>query len=299
MPDPSFSETHSRLTAQPHSVLIPTANPERAFQYLQLGARIARCYGSELLLLYVERDDEVKASEVITGIEGETQEVLEDVYEQAVPFDVPTRWMKLRAKDVAEGIVFVAQAPHIEYLIMGWRGDEKGGKTVIGQNIDGMIREADSHAVIMQEGDLREGERILVPTANPELAPLALAIASLVRGGKGPPITILYISPVELKGEDKERVRSDLLSCTEKTEGELAPLIGERSQFEVDFAAWEEPMKGLVEQSAHYDRIIIEASQDETMRKVMYGGRPAELARETRCPLLFVRPRGRGGKFGM
>lgn len=299
MSGPASNETEDQLTTRPHSVLIPIANPERARQYLQLAARIASCYHSELVLLYIERDEKVKASEVIADIEGEALKVLEEVSKQVDNFDIPVRRLKLKAADVAEGIVFAAQDPHIDYLVMGWRGDEEGGRTVIGQNVGGMIREADTHAIIMQEGELREGELVLVPTANLEMAPLALAVASLVRGGEGPPVTILFISPAELKKEDEERIRLNILSFIEKVEEELASLIGGISQFEVDFAAWEEPVKGLLEQSARYDHIIIEAGQDETMRKVMYGARPVELAKETGCPLIFVRPRRVGAKFGV
>ena len=154
----------------PHSVLIPVANPETASQYIYLGARIAEKQGSILMLLHVEHPSSQHSSEETSKSKGQAHATLAQARSHAAPYDVPVQMASRAAPNVAEGIIRASQDPDVGYLIMGWRGDIPGGETMIGSNIDDMVRESNSHTIVMQRDVPREGERLLVPVANPHAA---------------------------------------------------------------------------------------------------------------------------------
>ena len=277
------------MVEHPRSVLIPIANPELAPQYLHLGARIAKEQESEIILLYIVPSSSDQTSNASSG---QAEQVLEEARLYAEPLDVPVKTMTYEARGVAEGIVFVAEDPHIDYLIMGWRGDIQGGKTVIGSEIDGVVRESDCHAVVMQQGAFRENEGILVPAANPNTAPLGLAIASLLRGDSGPKVTVLHLSPAPLSDMEKKSFQSALFALADETEKEPEALFTEADQFEIAFEMQDDPARELAERSKNYDRMIVGTSQGGYSETEVFGKLPLQIAKEATCPVIFVRPKG-------
>ena len=274
------------MTQSPHSVLIPIANPGSAPQFLHLGARIARKHGSDIVLLHV------------SSPEGEEEEsVLEEARSLAEPLDVSVRTATRTADDVAGAIIYAAQEEKTSYLIMGWRGDLRGGKTVIGENIDRVIKEAGSHAIVMQQGSFKEEERILVPVANPRAAPLALAMASLLRGEAGPAITLLHLCPRSLNDKEKESFRSALFSFVEQNRGDLQKLVPETDQFELVFEQQEDPARELSGRSTDYDRLVLGTSREGYFGGEVFGELLLKIGREAKCPVVFVRSKKAGASF--
>ena len=284
----------------PHSVLIPVGNPARVAEYIALGARIVRKLESELVLLSIEltRHEMQEMSEE-EEIAGEPPAVLQKAQAAAQSFDVPVRLSSLKAHEVAEAIVSAAQDPAIDYLIMGWRGDEEGGSTVIGRSIDGLIREADAHSIIMQKGPVEESEHVLIPVLNAKLPPLALAVASLLARGEDARVTVLHLSPGPLPEEDQEAFRSSLFSFDKASETGFKAFIGDSSLFQVEFEVTDNPHDVLVTCSEGCDRLILEASQAHVLTEKVYGEASAGLAEEAQCSLVFVRPKNTGLKFGL
>ena len=286
------------MSSPPHSVLIPVGNPARVTEYIALGARIARKLESELVLLSIELT-RLDMQEMSEEIGGEPPAVLQEAQEAAQPFDVPVRLYNLKAHEVAEAIVSAAQDPAIDYLIMGWRGDEEGGATVVGRSIDGLIREANAHAIIMQKGPVEDSEHVLIPVLNAELPPLALAVASLLARGKDARVTVLHLSPGPLPEEDREAFRSSLFSFDKTSKDGPSVFIGDPSLFQIEFEVTDNPHDALVTCSEGCDRIILEASQAHVLTEKVHGAASSGLAEVAQCALVFVRPKNTGLKFGL
>lgn len=278
---------------RPQSVLISIANPSTAAGLIRLGTRIAGRTGGAVVLLHVSVTSTTEdASEV------SAQKVLDEAASHAEPSGVPVRTMIHEAPSVADGIIYGAQDEHVDYLIMGWRGDMEGRETVIGDNIDSVIRESNSHAFVMQRGSFKEVERILVPVANPRTAPVALAVASLLRGDEGPSITILHLSPRDLSEKERESFRETLYAFAEQEEGDLQALVTDTSQFEIVYEAQQDPARELAERSGQYDHMVLGTSRGGYGGNDVFSGLLLQIARNAQCPVIFVRPREAGAKFG-
>lgn len=268
----------------PRSVLISVADPNAAASYVHLGARIAERHGSVLVLLNVEAD-------------GKASPVLDQARAPAASYDVPVQTITRAAPSVVEAIIRESQNPNIGYLIMGWRGDLSGKETRIGDNIDEVVKESDAHTIVMQRGVLGNDERLLVPVANPCAAPLALAVAALLRAKEGIKITVLHFSPVPLGEQEREHFRSALFDFAEETERGPESLFTDASQFELVFEEQDDPTQELAARSSEYDRMVLGTSREGYAGGTVFKELQLHIAERAQCPVVFIRPREAGPRF--
>lgn len=285
---------------KPHSVLIPVANPETAKQHIDLGARIARHSESQLVLLHVITVPSQLPPRAATRFVEKARPTLDQAREYAEQFDVPVSTQIRVGHKPADAIIHTAQDKNTEYLIMGWKGTIRQKKTVIGSNIDRVLKESNTHAIVMQSNAGKDLQRILVPIANPKTAPLGLAVASLLmEDNPGATIDLLHVRPKAISHEAKEEFKEKVFEFVREKEGGQEALITEKSRFTFNFIASKDHEKTIIEQSGDYDRIVIGTSQDELFRRKVFGKTPTQLADHARCPVIFVRPKQPGFKFEM
>lgn len=278
---------------RPQSVLISIANPSTAAGLVHVGTRIAGRTGGAIVLLHVS-----VASTAEDASEVDAQKVLDEAASHAESSGVPVRTAIHKAPSIADGIIYGAQDEHIDYLIMGWRGDMEGQGTVIGDNIDSVIRESNSHTIVVQRGSFKEAERVLVPVANPHTAPVALAVASQLRGDDGPDVSILHFSPRDLSKKERESFRAAMYAFAEQKDGNLQRLVTDTSQFEIVYEAQTDPARELAERSDRYDRMVLGTSRSGYGGNGVFSALLLQIAHNARCPVIFVRPKEAGAKFG-
>ena len=277
------------------SVVVPVANPETAPQLVHLGARIAEKESSALILLHVEPGASPYASEATLSPARAPD--LDRVRTYAAGCDVRVETLARAAPTVADGIIRETQSAHVDYLVMGWRGEAVEGKTRIGSNIDQVIKASSCHTVVMQQGTLDEAERLLVPIANPHAAPLALAVATLIHTRSGPDITVLHLAPVALDETQRETFRRALFAYAVEAERGPQALFTDVRQFEVVFEVQDDPARELAARSARFDRMIIGTSRGGYSGHAVFDALQLHIARSSRCPVVFVRPKERGPKY--
>jgi len=288
------------MDVKPNSVLIPVANPETAQQHIDLGARIARLSDSQLVLLHVITVPSQLPPRAATDFVEKARPILDKAREYAEQYDVPVSTQMRVGHKPADAIIHTAQDKNTEYLIMGWKGAVHKKETVIGSNIDHVLKESNTHAIVMQQNGQKALNRILVPVANPETAPLGLAVASLLMedNPKGK-IDLLHVTPDEMSPEEKGEFKDKVFEFVREKEGGQEALIADKSRFSFNFIMSEDHEKAIAERSGDYDRIVLGTSQDEFFRRKVFGKTPARLADQARCPVIFVRPKQPGFKFEM
>lgn len=270
------------------SVLVPLANPATARQLVQLGARLARRIDGGLTLLHAEVDEAER---------GGGRDVLEAAGAEAEESGVSVERLTPVAPTVAEAIIRATQEPHVEYLVMGWRGHLPDGASTIGSNIDAVVRESRCHTVVMQEGALRTDEQVLVPVANPNAAPLALAVASLLCAEQALAVTVLHLSPLALSDREKEAFRSALFGRPGTGGQNLRALPDAAAWVDLIFEVQEDPARELALHSGYYDRMILGTSRGGYTAEPVFATFQLDIAREARCPVVFVRPKEKGARF--
>ncbi|MFB6098682.1 MAG: amino acid permease [Salinibacter sp.] len=296
---PPVAYEERALTPKEHSVLIPVADPEAARQFIHLGAWIAKARDSELVLLHAERIPHQLPASAAGEYIQESRPVLDEAREYAEQFDVPVSTMSRLARDVSDAIVHTAEDKNTDYLIMGWRGDIHGEETQIGDNIDHVLKAANTHSIVMQRGTVGTQERILVPVANPETAPLAIAVGGLLYDEGGPEVKLLHVTPEPMSNADREAFRDQLLAFIKDEETEPQGLVSNPGRFDFEVVEAEEPAEEIVRRSGNYERIVLGTSRGGYFRRKVFGQFPLRIAGQARCPVVFVRPREPGYKYGI
>lgn len=296
---PPVAYEERALTPKEHSVLIPVADPEAARQFIHLGARIAKARDSELVLLHAEQIPRQLPASAAGNYIQESRPVLDEARAYAERFDVPVSTISRLARDVSDAIVYTAEDKNTDYLIMGWRGDVHGEETQIGDNIDHVLKDANTHSIVMQRGDMGERERILVPVANPETAPLSIAVGGLLYKEGGPEVKLLHVPPEPMSDADREAFRDRLLAFIEDEETDPQGLISDPSRFDFEVKEAQNPAEEIVRRSGNYDRIVLGTSRGRYLGRKVFGRFPLQIAEQARCPVVFTRLREPGFKYGI
>lgn len=288
------------IVEKPNAVLIPVADPETAKQHIDLGARIAGHFDSQIVLLHVITVPSQLPPRAATNLVEKARPILDKARKYAEQYDIPIS-TQLRVGHIpANAIIQTAQDKNTEYLIMGWKGSVHKEETVIGSNIDRVMKDSNTHAIIMQRSKVDSIQKILVPIANPKTAPLGLAVASLLsEDNPKVNIDILHVTSKTMSEEEKEEFKGEVFEFVQEKEGGQEALVADKSRFSFHFMVNADHEKAIIEQSGEYDRIIIGTTQDEFFRRKVFGKTPTRIADRARCPVVFVRPKQPGFKFGI
>ena len=288
------------LEIKPNAVLIPLADPETSRKHIDLGARIAQHSNSQLVLLHVITVPTQLPPRAATRFVEQARPLLDKAKKYAEQYNVPISTQIRIGHQPAEAIIHTATEIKADYLIMGWKGTVHEKETVIGSNIDKVLKESNTHAIVMQRNGYKDLNRILVPVANPATAPLGMAVASLLAANNPKAkITILHVTPYSVDKTAQDEFRHKVLDFAANTEGGKEAIMERASRFHFEFYESENPEDVIVEKSADYDRIVLGTSQDEFFRRKVFGKTPAEIGKRARCPVIFVRPKQAGFKFEM
>jgi uncharacterized hydrophobic protein (TIGR00271 family) len=196
----------------------------------------------------------------------------------------------------AEILALVRNAPP-DLLLVGWRGDANRGRYLAGRNLDAVVQYAPCDVAVVRYGAdkstvdaLPEGiERVLVPTAGGPNAALAIDLA-------------LGFSP---------STQVTALSVARQVQGEVALSLGRESLQEI-LRPWAgEPrvrgevvqassvIKGiLAEASKGYDLVMIGASHESYLDRVLFGNVPQAVVARSPAPAIVVKRQTRRMRMG-
>lgn len=286
------------MDVKPSSVLIPVSSAEDARDQIQLGARIARRLDSELILLHTVRVPRQLPQRAARRFISPGKEVLKKHREYAEELDVAVTTMLRTSNSVAKAISFTAEETGADFLLMGWKGLLETGTSLIGSNIDRVLVESNTHAIIVQTDEGIDCKRVLVPVADPKRAALAMAVAAiLTENSPTCRITILHVTAEPLTDAEKEEFQQQLESFAEESEEGPESLFHSMSPFRVEFAVADNAVFEIAKRSENFDRVIIGVTRGSFFGRTILGRIPRLVARRSRCPVILVRTREAGFRF--
>ncbi len=288
------------LDVKPDSVLIAIADPESAKDHIRLGARIARRRESELVLLHaIQVPRQLPPTQASDFVE-EARPILDESRDFAEDFDVPVSTVIRVGHDIASAIIHTAQDENTEYLIMGWKGSVHDKDTLIGSNIDTVLKESNTHAVVLQRTkEDYQDETVLAPIANPDSAPLLLTVASLVTDSTDGNVTVLHITEEPLDKDEKKAYRERLETFSREDELGPASLFHDQSRFSLEFGVTDDLITEIAGRSHDVDRIVLGTSRGGLLGRKIFGEIPTQIADRSECPVVLTRPKELGVKFEM
>jgi uncharacterized hydrophobic protein (TIGR00271 family) len=210
---------------------------------------------------------------------------------------IPARVVVRAGRYPADGILAAAHDDPPDLLLLGWRGDPGGGRYLLGRTLDPVVQQAPCDVAVVRAGsgkplagdEMERIERVLVPAAGGPNASLAIDLA-------------LSLSP---------NVRVVALNIARAVQGQVGLSVSQERLAEI-LAPWaQEPrVEGKVVQAGSivqgilgeatrgYDLVMVGASHESYLDRVLFGNIPQTVAARTPVPSVVIRratPRMRVG----
>jgi APA family basic amino acid/polyamine antiporter len=181
-------------------------------------------------------------------------------------------------RNIARGIISAAAQRKADLLIMGWQGYRRKGFS-LGSTVDPVLERATCNVAVFKDCKQQKNMNVLVPFAGGPNAAFALETASIMVEHDGGRIVVFHVAPPGKPTQD-----------TDAFLDEIAPQLKvPRSLFESKYAISHERLKTILEETKHYDLVIIGATRDPIFRQRVMGSLPEILARHCKKPLVMVK----------
>ena len=292
------------------SVLVPVANPSTSSRLLALAAQIARLEQSGLTVLHVisvpEQTPLTVTDELLDGVEPTIARFEDQTRETGADFELLVR---VSHRPVT-AILQTVEERRSQFVVMGWRKRTRGPNAVLGRNIDLIIRGCNANVIVAQQHLPPVVKRVLVPVANPVQARLSMAVAAAVAGQRSDmQIDLVNLVPVGTPAEVREQRLQELHDRMLRVRGELppdSPLEEARDQLLVEGTTYnlvqyeaESVVKKLAALSTNYDAMVIGGTSGRVWRSHVFGRIPRYVAEHAKCPVVLVKMREAGYRFGV
>lgn len=248
---------------------------------LTVGCALARAHSGRVTILSVTADGQRPAWLTVPGRYGN------------LPVSVVVRL----GEEPGDKILEAAHDDPPDLLLLAWSGERGRGRYLIGPILDPVVQHAPCNVAILRaEGrktslaDSAEGiERVLIPTAggpNAALATdLALALAPTTQ------VTVLYVARAS-------QGQVALSLAHQHLDEILEPWAGEpRVQGKIVQAS--SPVRGILSEAAgDYDLVMVGASHESYLDRMLFGNIPQRIAASSPSPSLVVKRHVRGMVMG-
>ena len=190
--------------------------------------------------------------------------------------------------NVSEGILSFARSLSPDLLLLHWKGQPSRGRYLLGRTLDPVIQYAPCDVAVIRaeqsssdsSAKIADLNRVLVPSGGGPNASLALQIA--VDLGEQVQVTALRVA-------NKNLGPTAISSQWQILRSVLQPWMDqERIHARVGLAS--NPLTGMLEEAEReYDLVLIGATRESFVDRLLFGNLPQELAMGTTVPLVIVR----------
>ncbi|WP_114577039.1 universal stress protein [Saliphagus sp. LR7] len=269
------------------AVLVPVANPETAERLLDTAIDLARDRDLSILVLtVVEVPMQLPLERAREAMDVESEEaVVTDARDLAAEAGVPATGRLRFGRDVAGGVVSVAEREEVEAILVGWRGRPRRREVVLGSYIDEILSEAPCDVLVKRIDRASDAvDSILVPVAGGPHTEYAAEVAGSIAREHGARVELVTV----VGDEDEERMAEarELLTQTSAALGavesvEETVLVGD-------------VVSEIVERGRErgHDVTVLGATRGGFLRRVLVGDVPEAIARESEGAVIMAR-RGR------
>jgi CIC family chloride channel protein len=197
-------------------------------------------------------------------------------------------------RDVVASIISAAREREANLLLLGWPGYTQSKGQAFGSIIDLMTTNPPCDLAVARLRRSGLPNRILVPIAGGPNARLAIELAITEadtieqRTGTRPEVVALNIL---LSGDGDETYKPRRMALIEELESEKWPI-------ELHIKPATDVVQGILDEAAHFDQVVIGASEERMLEQTLFGSIPQRVAEEALTTVIMVK-RHDPVKFGL
>ncbi|MGD8904469.1 MAG: DUF389 domain-containing protein [Anaerolineae bacterium] len=195
-------------------------------------------------------------------------------------------------RDPGNEILALAQEDPADLILLGWRGDRGRGRYLLGRTLDPVVQHAPCDvAVLRAEGrrksldDAPDGiGKVLIPTHGGPNAALATDLALAI--SPHTEVTVLYVAR-----ESQGRVA---LSLAQQHLDEILEPWADEPRVQGKIVQSSSPVRGILQEAAQdYDLVMVGASHESYLDRMMFGNIPQTVAASSPAPSIVVKRHSR------
>jgi amino acid transporter/nucleotide-binding universal stress UspA family protein len=276
-----------------YRILVPVANPESAKKLIDFAAVAAQAReNAEIILIHVITLPKQSPYDIGQEyIKRARDSVIDKAVERAQRHDVKVSSIIRLARKPAKAIIDTVEENEINLVVMGWKGASSHPQTVIGSNIDKVMRDADCDVVVLRGENFDDVKDIFIPIAYPQQARLMLEVGKLFERDDHTDLKLYHmISPVLNQDEEARQERIDSLQ-EGLMELELSPELKNEARQKFNIEVTDSIVGRIIEMSGAHDLTIIGAAREGWFQKLVAGSRTEQIAKLTKGRLILVKRR--------
>jgi len=276
-----------------YKVLVPVSNPNTVNTLIDFAGMVAQSKDGEVVLLNVITIPSQSPLEVGQRyIKKAQEEILDKAVERLASRDIPVRAVVRIARKPAQGIIDQVEEHNVDMVVMGWRGSPSHPKTVIGTNIDQVMKDADCDVVVLRGDDFTDIKNMFIPVAHPAQAGLMLRIGEMFAENQSTELDLYhFVSPEIGQNEDARQRRVEGIYKGLEDANNDTPEKEPKGRRNIHVESESDIVKTIVDYSSKYDATILGAAREGWFRKLVVGTKPEQIARLAKGKLLIVKRR--------
>ena len=297
---PVVIEERARIDQERFSVLVPVADPSRSANLLKVADSILQLEPGNLMLLHVITVPDQLPVSVGRDFVDEVRPVIDQAARQAEEMGMQPTCLVRVGHRPADAIIDTVTETNANFIVMGWHGRSRDPRTVIGRNVDRIVKEAHANVVVVR-GDVElPARRILVPVQHPEHGHLVSQFATPLVTPEDGYIQMLHVVDPQLSREQRAERAATLRETLHKLHGREEREENERAEQRIRIRiAGGDVVDEIVRRSADFDLVLLGASRESWIRRTLWGDRIQRIAARIECPVMLVNLRGGRLQFGV
>jgi len=284
-----------------YNILVPIANPDTAKELINFAALAAKAHdNAQLLLVHVITVPSQSPYEVGQQyVKRARDSVIDKAMEMAADHGVQASSIIRMARKPAKAIIDTVEDHEVDLVVMGWKGSTSHPETIIGSNIDKVMRDADCDVVVLRGSDFDQINNIFIPVANPQQARLMLEVGEIFETEAESKTDIYHMIANETYNNEedrKERLDNLYEGLAELKKG---PDAREQAKDMIHIEPTDSVVGRIIDLSSQYDVTIIGAAREGWFQKLVAGTRTEQIAKLTKGRLILVKQRRTGIHSGL
>lgn len=297
---PVIIEERARIDRERFSVLVAVGDPNRSANLSRVANSILQLEPGNLMLLHVITVPDQLPVSVGRDFVEEVRPIIDQAARQAEKMGMQPTCLVRVGHRPADAIIDTVAETNANFVVMGWQGRSSDPQTLVGKNIDRIVKEAHANVVVVRGDVTLPARRILVPVQHPAHGHLVCQFATPLVTPEDGYIQMLHVVDPQLSPEQRAERAATLRETLDKLHGGEQREENERPEQRIRIRiAGGDVVEEIVRRSADFDLVIMGASRESWIRRTLWGDKTQRIAARIQCPLMLVNLRGGRLKFGV
>ncbi len=278
-----------KIDRERFSVLVPVANPAHVDGLLEVASRALSSHPGDLVLLHVITVPDQLPVSVGREFVADARPLMAESARKAEALGMTPNSLIRVGHRPADAIIDTVREYDADLVVLGWRGSTTDPRTVVGSNIDRIVKECNRDVAVMR-GDVQlPARRILVPVQHPEHAHLMAAFATPLTTETDGYIELLHVVEEDLspreRAERAATVAREIEAFDTTPDEDDSELRTQR--FHIRLASGNVAGE-IISRSSDFDLVLMGASRQSWLRRKVWGDKIARVAAAVQCPIMFA-----------